>query len=62
MKKKELKNLAKRIAGLEVAMRTASPEETSAIMAEMMALSGKVANFDELEALDEMIQDILEDT
>jgi hypothetical protein len=61
MKQKELKNLAKKIAELEIRMNNATDDdEIQLITNEMIGLSSRVRSFEELDILDEMVQEILE--
>lgn len=61
MKRKELKNLAKKMAKQEVIIQTSSnPDEVQAAQAEIMKLSRCVDCMDDIIILDEMIQDLLE--
>ena len=61
MKQKELKNLAKKIAELEIRMNNATDDdEIKLITNEMIGLSIRVRSFEELDILDEMVQEILE--
>lgn len=68
MKRKELKNIAKKMAMLESKMETATEEERSSLESEMMAITFRIMkeegqNADEtLGLLDEMIQEILENS
>lgn len=60
MKRKELKNLAEKIAKCEYVIQYS--EDADAIQAaqeEMMRLSGRIHGFEELDILDEMVQDYL---
>lgn len=60
MKKKELKILAQKIAEAQrVIDLDADPDDVKRAKAVIMELAYKVGNFDELETLDEMIQEIL---
>lgn len=63
MKQKELKNLAKKIAKLEIQMNNSTDEDEIELIAnEMMALTGRVHSFEELDLLDEMVQEILQNS
>lgn len=63
MKQKELKNLAKKIAKLEIQMNNSTDEDEVELIAnEMMVLTGRVHSFEELDLLDEMIQEILQNS
>lgn len=60
MKKKELKNLAKKIAAAEQTLSTsADPAEKRKAEEEILILSGKVTNLTDMCLLDDMVQDIL---
>lgn len=60
MKKKELKNLAEKIAKCEYVIENSKDNnEISAAQAEIMRLSSKVHNFEDLDQLDELIQTML---
>lgn len=62
MKKKELKNLAEKIAKQEVIIQTSTDSaEVSAAQNEIMHLSSRVHDFQDIDTLDEMIQEILND-
>lgn len=68
MKRKELKNIAKKMAMLELSLKNANDSEKKAIEAEMMAITYRIINEDGWEAddtlsqLDEMIQEILKNS
>jgi hypothetical protein len=68
MKRKELKNIAKKMAMLELSLKNANDSEKRAIEAEMMAITYRIINEDGWEAddtlgqLDEMIQEILKNS
>lgn len=68
MKRKELKNIAKKMAMLESSLKNANDSEKKAIEAEMMAITYRIINEDGWEAddtlgqLDEMIQEILKNS
>lgn len=63
MKQKELKNLAKKIAKLEIQMNNSTDEDEIELIAnEMMVLTGRVHSFEELDLLDEMVQEILQNS
>ena len=68
MKRKELKNIAKKMAMLELSLKNANDSEKKAIEAEMMAITYRIINEDGQEAddtlgqLDEMIQEILKNS
>lgn len=60
MKEKERKNFAKKIAKAELAMRNATDlEEKGRLEVEIMSLCSKVKNFEDLAAIDELVQEIL---
>jgi hypothetical protein len=60
MKKKELKNLAERIAQYEYIIQTSQDQdEIKNARAQIMALSSKVKNLEDIMILDEMIQDFI---
>ena len=60
MKKKELKNLAEKIAKYEYIVENSNDQaEISTAQEEIMRLSSKVHNFEDLDQLDELIQSIL---
>lgn len=60
MKKKELKNLAEKIAKCEYVIENSKDNnEINAAQAEIMRLSSKVHNFEDLDQLDELIQTML---
>lgn len=60
MKKKELKNLAKKIANFEYIIQTSQNEdELDYAKNEIFKLTGGVTSFEELDLMDEMVQDIL---
>ncbi len=62
MKKKELKNLAEKIAKQEVIIQTSEDSaEIQAAQNEIMRLSSRVHDFQDIDTLDEMIQEILSD-
>lgn len=61
MKKKELKNLAQKIAKCEHIIQTSqNMKEVASAQDEIMRLSGAVKNFEDMMILDEMIQEFLE--
>jgi hypothetical protein len=61
MNKKELRNLAKKIAKLEQQSANAVNEkERNKIELEIMSLCGKVTSFDDITAIDEIVSEILE--
>lgn len=60
MKKKELKNLAKRIADAEFVIQTSSDkDEINKAKKTIMELSNHAIELEDIIALDEMVQDIL---
>lgn len=60
MKKKELKNLAQKIADYEYILETNDDQEAiNNAQKSIMQLTSKVKDFQDLDILDEMIQDIL---
>ena len=60
MKKKELKNLAEKIAKYEYVIENSEDDTTKqAAQVEIMRLTSKVHDFQDLDQLDELIQDIL---
>lgn len=60
MKKKELKNLAKKIANFEYIIQTSQNEdELNYAKNEIFKLTSGVTSFEELDLMDEMVQDIL---
>ena len=60
MKKKELKNLAQKIAKYEkIIQSSADKAEVKKAEEEIMRLSGHVDNLEDMMMIDEMIQDIL---
>lgn len=62
MKKKELKNLAEKIAEQEIIIQTSTDSaEVQAAQNEIMRLSSRVHDFQDIDTLDEMIQEILND-
>lgn len=61
MKQKELKNLAKKIAKLELTIQNTDDANMIAeCEQEIMYLTGRVTSFEEIDILDEMIQEILQ--
>lgn len=61
MKRKELKNIATKIAKLERTIQNAtSSEEREKAEKEIMSLSFGVGNLSDLDLIDEMVQEILE--
>ena len=62
MKKKELKNLAKKIADAEYIIQTSDDNKTVAKAQDsIMELSGKVSSVEDMLALDEFVQELLEE-
>lgn len=60
MKKKELKNLAQKIAKWEQVLQTSQDkEEIQEAQSQIMKLSGKVQSLEDMMLLDDMIQEIL---
>ncbi len=60
MKKKELKNLAQKIADYEYILETSDNQDAiNNAQKSIMQLTSKVKDFQDLDTLDEMIQDIL---
>ena len=61
MKKKELKNLAKKIADAEFIIQNSTDKKAVAkAQQDIMELSGKVNSVEDMLALDELVQEILE--
>ena len=61
MKRKELKNLAQKIAKFERIVQTSDdPAEIRKAQQEIMVLSSKVQNMEDIIAIDELVQEILE--
>lgn len=62
MKKKELKNLAQKIAKLELIIQAPDAEMADKAKAEqeIMKLSSHVNSFEDMVIIDEMVQEILE--
>lgn len=62
MKKKELKNLAKKIADCEYVIANSKDKNAVEIaQEEIMRLSSKVHDFQDLDLIDEMVQSLLKD-
>lgn len=62
MKRKELKNLAKKIAKAEYTIQNTTDLQVKArAEAEIMELSGKVSSIEEMTIIDELVQDLLAD-
>ena len=60
MKKKELKNLAEKIAKQEVIIQTSKDSaEVQAAQEEIMRLSSRVHDLQDIDIIDEMVQDLL---
>ena len=60
MKKKELKNLAEKIAKQEYVIQTSDDDDAiQAAQNEIMRLTNRVRDFQDLDVIDEMIQEIL---
>ena len=60
MKKKELKNLAKKIAECEhVIQKNEDNYEVEMARNEILRLSSGVSSFEDLDLIDEMVQDLL---
>ena len=63
MNKKELKNIAKKLAKLEKQVINCSDsKERNKIQMEIMALCGKVDNLEDITIIDEMVSEILENS
>lgn len=61
MKKKELKNLAKKIAKYELILQNSTDtKEKEQAQNEIMKLTSEVHSFEDIDLLDEMIQEFLE--
>ena len=61
MKKKELKQIAQRIAAAELTLRTTDDSwKRQCAQDEILELTGRVDDIEDMLALDEMIQKILE--
>lgn len=60
MKKKELKNLAEKIAKQEYVIQTSKDSvEVQAAQEEIMRLSSRVHDLQDIDVIDEMVQDLL---
>ena len=60
MKKKELKNIAKRIADAEYIIQTSDDKKAIAKAQEtILELSGKAVSMEDIMAIDEFVQEIL---
>lgn len=63
MKRKELKNLANKIAKLEqIIQRNEDPKQVQQVKDEIMKLSGHVDSLEDIMLMDELIQDILKNS
>ena len=61
MKRKELKNVAKQIAKYErIIQKTDDKKKVRDAQDKIIELSGKVETLDDIAAIDEMVQEILE--
>ena len=60
MKRKELKNLAKKLAQCEHVLQTSDDQyEKEQARDEIMKISSGIHSFEDLDLLDEMVQDLL---
>lgn len=60
MKRKELKNLAEKIAKCEYVIQYSHDEDAvQAAQLEIMRLSSRVHDFEDIDTIDELVQDIL---
>lgn len=60
MKKKELRNFAKKIASLEYLCQTSNDEqEIAKAQAEIMKLANHIGRIEELDEIDSLVQEIL---
>ena len=60
MKRKELKNLAKKVAQCEYILQTSDDQyEREQARDEIMRVSNGIHSFEDLDLLDEMVQDLL---
>lgn len=60
MKRKELKNLAKKIAKAELTIQTSNDKkEIARAQDEIMELSGKIDSFEDMIELDDLVQEII---
>lgn len=60
MKKKELKNLAKKIASCEYVLQTSNDGyERDQARDEIMKISSGIHSFEDLDMIDEMVQELL---
>lgn len=63
MNKKELKNIAKKIAAAELILRQSEDkEEIHKAESAIFTLSGKVTSLTDIAIIDELVQDILSNT
>ena len=63
MKRKELKNLANKIAKLEqIIQRNEDPKQVQQAKDKIMKLSGHVDSLEDIMLMDELIQDILKNS
>ena len=61
MKKKELKSLAEKIAKCEYVIQNSNDNDAvQTAQSEIMRLSSRVHDFQDLDVIDEMVQEILE--
>lgn len=61
MKKKELKNLAEKIAKCEYVIQNSKDDvAVQAAQTEIMRLSSRVHDFQDLDIIDEMVQELLQ--
>ena len=61
MKKKELKNLAQKIAKAELIIQTSDdPKAVKRAEQEVMNLSGQVHDLEDMVIIDELVQDLLD--
>ncbi len=61
MKKKELKNLAEKIAKCEYVIQNSNDSvAVQAAQEEIMRLSSRVHDFQDIDIIDEMVQDLLD--
>ena len=62
MRRKELRNLAKKIAEAEYIIQTSEDQkEIAKAEQKIVELSGRVNNLEDITIIDEMVQEILED-
>lgn len=62
MKRKEIVNMAKKIAKLEQVIQSGSPEEATKAQEEILKLSRNIHNLDDMMQIDELVMEILEKT